>query len=408
MEWHDAVAIAAQLAEQVLADKRRPAAGSVPSMTAILLEADGRLRVRLDSSGSESLAAGVGRVLQAFLQDKPSPANLRLLAWQAIDAATPLALERMAEELVRWERPGRIAKLKELYVRAQAAGPPRPLPVVAPPVVEAPVAVPPPPDATPAAKAAPAGRAGLSKRQIGQMAAAALACIAAGGIGAWFLSSPDADAPAPTRTVVEAATSPSPATQGNSDGAADTRAPAPRPGRKGDRRTTARTGPQQPAMPAAKSKAGSPASSARGASVTPSIAPPTLLSKLDRSILFPDVTIADPPPVLSSVARPAKPDTHVYRSGDVGVTDALLVRPYLPPKAQPEIPDTELGVLEVVVDQRGLVESVHLRSPANRYREKWWLFTAKDWRFEPARKDGTPVRFLKRILLTDLNITEPQ
>jgi hypothetical protein len=98
----------------------------------------------------------------------------------------------------------------------------------------------------------------------------------------------------------------------------------------------------------------------------------------------------------------------VYTSADAGVTEAILVKPYLPLRPHPDIPDTALGVLEVVVDARGLVESVHLRSPANRYREKWWLFTAKDWRFEPARKNGTPVRSLKRILLTDLNIAEPQ
>jgi len=67
-----------------------------------------------------------------------------------------------------------------------------------------------------------------------------------------------------------------------------------------------------------------------------------------------------------------------------------------------------LGVLELVVDERGAVESVHLNSPANRYRERWWVFAAKQWQFQPASKNGKAVRFLKRILLTDLNVLEPQ
>jgi hypothetical protein len=140
-------------------------------------------------------------------------------------------------------------------------------------------------------------------------------------------------------------------------------------------------------------------------------------SSATRGMTGPSTTTSPPSDSIANLPASARlspspsamiPDERLYKSGDPGITDAILVRPYLPPKAQAGIPDTALGVLEVVVDARGLVESVHLKSPANRYREKWWLFTAKDWRFEPARKNGTPVRFLKRILLTDLNITEPQ
>jgi len=84
------------------------------------------------------------------------------------------------------------------------------------------------------------------------------------------------------------------------------------------------------------------------------------------------------------------------------------VKPRLPLQPRPEIPASALGVLELVVDASGHVESVHLKSPVNRYREKWWLFAAKDWQFEPARKQGRPVRFLERMLLSDLNMSEPQ
>ncbi len=85
-----------------------------------------------------------------------------------------------------------------------------------------------------------------------------------------------------------------------------------------------------------------------------------------------------------------------------------LIRPYLPFRAHTGTPPDALGVLELVVDAHGTVESVHLNSPDNRYRERWWVFAAKNWQFKPAMKNGTPVRFLKRIPLTDLNMLEPQ
>ena len=50
----------------------------------------------------------------------------------------------------------------------------------------------------------------------------------------------------------------------------------------------------------------------------------------------------------------------------------------------------------------------HFDVPGRCYREAWWVFASKSWQFRPAMKDGKPVRFLKRIALTDLNLAEPQ
>ena len=101
-------------------------------------------------------------------------------------------------------------------------------------------------------------------------------------------------------------------------------------------------------------------------------------------------------------------DPVTYTSDDRSVIEPVLFKPYLPLKAGPGVTDDKLGVLELVIDTRGLVESVHLKSPGNRYRERWWVFAAKAWEFRPALKDGVPVRFLKRIALTDLNLADLQ
>jgi hypothetical protein len=119
----------------------------------------------------------------------------------------------------------------------------------------------------------------------------------------------------------------------------------------------------------------------------------------------PSVAVAPPP---APPKDPGFPD-RIYTSGDPGVIAPVLIRPYLPGLTeQQSTVGTRLGVLEVIVDTTGAVESVRLRSPENRYRERWWLFVAKNWQFRPAYKDGQPVRFLTLIPLTDARFTDPQ
>jgi hypothetical protein len=404
MEWHDAVAVVSQLAAGVLGDTRRPPTGALPAIGAIQLRPDGEIHLRLDPNGLEPLTAGVGRVLQALLQDKPTPANLRLLAWRiSTSDGASLTLDEITGELGRWERPGRIEKLKTLYERASAVRPvlptgPSSVPVRAPdPAVERGGSADPPATVAP-----------RSRSRIALMAGAAAVCVAFGGTGAWLLAR-RLDLPEPPITTAssvsaaEAATAAGPpsaspqavalAGRGTPQRRPQTRTPRSYGDGTGIGTTEQRT----------RIRAGHAATTQESPATRGMTSPSTTTSVRNDSI--PNLPA---PARVSPPSSAVMPDEQLYKSGDPGVTDAILVKPYLPPRAHADIPDTALGVLEVVVDARGHVESVHLKSPANRYREKWWLFTAKDWRFSPARKNGTPVRFLKRIPLTDLNITEPQ
>jgi outer membrane biosynthesis protein TonB len=96
----------------------------------------------------------------------------------------------------------------------------------------------------------------------------------------------------------------------------------------------------------------------------------------------------------------------VYTNRDAGVTEPVRIGPALPDRAG--WPAHSMAVLEIVIDTRGFVESVHLRSSENRYRERWWVYAAKNWRFRPAIKDGRPVRFLKQISITESRPSDPQ
>jgi hypothetical protein len=130
------------------------------------------------------------------------------------------------------------------------------------------------------------------------------------------------------------------------------------------------------------------------------------------SPVFPPVAVVSDPASRSSGPRSSTTEvpraTPLFQAGDEGVREPVMLNQYLRERSREDGRDNAAGVLEVVVDTRGLVESVRLNSSANRYRDKWWLFTAKGWRFEPAMKDGKPVRFLKRIPLADLTPSGPQ
>ena len=90
----------------------------------------------------------------------------------------------------------------------------------------------------------------------------------------------------------------------------------------------------------------------------------------------------------------------IYDRADGQVRPARLVRPQLP-DIPPNTPPETLGIFEFIVNMRGVVERIRLvRSPADRqYRDIMLMPAAKAWIFEPATKDGLPVRYRLQIHL---------
>jgi protein TonB len=104
---------------------------------------------------------------------------------------------------------------------------------------------------------------------------------------------------------------------------------------------------------------------------------------------------------------PDRPDLHdapvddtVYSADADGIEPAVLVRPHLPSRIPSAVRVEELGILELVVNQTGAVDHVRLISDANRYQDRMIVAAAKAWRFQPATKDGAPVRSRVRIRVT--------
>jgi hypothetical protein len=502
-DWHDAVAVVQQLAEQVTHGGREEPAGSLPDIHRIAIEPNGELRVRLDPRGREPLVRGLGNLLSRLLTNRDSPAAVRLIVSQVMsDLPTIQTAEELVRELARWERPYRIQKIVALYERARNAPDISPTPDLSeidrltdPSTIIFPIAD----DSSESPNAFDSFRdplaplRGLKKYRSTMLnvAAVAVCILLASSAAIVMLRSPSsASASLPPAASVETPEAPEPADPAT---AAAPRAAAPatpvaRPGVP----PTAAARPNVPASSAAVSRSTSPATAAtapppasvplsRGSSVTPApgrqggspqtpaatvpaasapaarahaAAPPSSVvttpapaatslreppapvatdssgaqavdanrtptadtnrgPQTQPPVRFaappsaprPSVAVAPPPPPPST--DPGFPD-RIYTSADPGVLAPVLIRPYLPGLTEQSTVGTRLGVLEVVVDTTGAVESVRLRSPENRYRERWWLFVAKNWQFRPAYKDGQPVRFLTLIPLTDARLTDPQ
>jgi hypothetical protein len=384
VEWHDAVALLQQVIDQLAPDRTRPPAGSLPGLDEIAIESSGRLAITLGPPG-EAFVKGLGRLLNEVLQSNPAPANLRLLAWQAAsDSAAPLHLDEFGRQLAGWERPNRAAALRALYERAASAKPGAGVPEIRVAPIAAPVAEP----AT--IEHPPAPVDSRRKRLIVYASIAAGVFIAAAALVLFSTRTPAARAIAAPKVLVarEAAAPEAPAIAASRG--LDIELPHTTRGRRLRGITTARGASMLPSGRHAQSTASTP-------------------NRLTGNSRAADAdTLEQPPLELFGEAAPIPIAPSIYTSDDRAVVEPQLIRPYLPFRPRVGTPPDALGVLELVIDTHGAVESVHLNSPDNRYRERWWVFAAKNWQFRPAMKNGVPVRFLQRIPLTDLNMLEPQ
>ncbi|MPZ18507.1 MAG: TonB family protein [Luteitalea sp.] len=57
-------------------------------------------------------------------------------------------------------------------------------------------------------------------------------------------------------------------------------------------------------------------------------------------------------------------------------------------------------VIEVLIDEQGRVERARLQQPLHPTYDKMVLAAVDDWRYQPATRDGRPVKFLKTIEVT--------
>jgi hypothetical protein len=395
-EWHDAVALVAQLVAQVRSDV--PAAQSrIPDLRAVTLEENGRLTLSAHPEQSMPAMPGAVQILQQLLSGKEQPAPLRLFAMQAATAEPVPTLDWFSEELAKWERPNRQAKLGALYFRALDQIGPAALTeeakaredraLMAMKQVQ-PTA--PAPAKKPKKPAAP--RQGSNSAAIVAVVVIVAAVIVGGT--AWYVLQRSAP-----RTDVTAANVSE--TDGAKDAGADAGSPAPTskaPPRRSARRT--------PVVSDAETQLARARDLFRRQEyAAASIAFEHVVSILGTEVSPQAEEIRQIATTLAEAARAARAEqletaTREYRAGDPGVIEPVPLA-YLPPKPHPDTPPEELQVLEVHINTSGTVDAARFVMNRPSFRNSWWTSAAKAWRFSPAMKDGRPVRFVMRIVMDD-------
>lgn len=113
----------------------------------------------------------------------------------------------------------------------------------------------------------------------------------------------------------------------------------------------------------------------------------------------PPVVVAPPAPTPIPTPPPAAPTrdlTRVFTLEDTDVKPPVVVRQNMP-RFPGNLTTAVSGVLELIIDAGGRVESVKLIDPVHVQYDSVLESTAKRWQYQPALLDGTAVRFNKRI-----------
>ena len=108
----------------------------------------------------------------------------------------------------------------------------------------------------------------------------------------------------------------------------------------------------------------------------------------------PDPTATAPS---SSPEVQGEKDEVIYSVDSSAVVPPIGVRPKLARQLPPDFDSTRLGRVELIVGVDGSVESVKLLGPPRTVNDGLFLSVAKAWLFQPALKNGVPVRYRKTI-----------
>ena len=386
IEWHEGVALV-----RAVIDRITMSSTSIPELHQVELESSGRVDVTGGSSTDEPVRR-LGQLLQATFGRTDPPVQLRLMISQAT-APSPAfgSIREFDEVLGYYERPNREASLQALFERA-AAAPPAQDPVkttldsLAPlPTHERPKPVKPP-------------KPPEVRRRQRRFAIAAVVLLVAGAAGVQYMRNLGA---AESQQVAEMAAKASDAvgtavvtglskvteTVGLGRLVSD-----------GDANATP-AAPMVTPVPTAPA----PTSDRRASKVPlPSTGIPVQVFDLDvKESVVPSE--GEPPSTPASAAETAPSTSNGGHEADMfspansDVVPPIGIRPQLPRELPKNINREDLTRIELVVAADGTVETVRLASSPKTVHDRMWLSAVKAWQFQPALKDGRPVRYLKTV-----------
>jgi TonB family protein len=110
-------------------------------------------------------------------------------------------------------------------------------------------------------------------------------------------------------------------------------------------------------------------------------------------------TAAPIPTAASPGAAPAPLPARIYTVADSKVLMPAAIKQDLPPFSG-RVSETSVGALEIVINERGQVESATIRESVSPAYDRLAVDAARNWRFKPAMLDGVPVKYRKLISIT--------
>lgn len=141
-----------------------------------------------------------------------------------------------------------------------------------------------------------------------------------------------------------------------------------------------------------------------GTASTPSLADLRTLAAGFHDLSVKAITPPPAPPEPVATPAPAPAPTKIYAAEDGGVRPPVTIQQEVPKYAGPVPSNGFKGVVEVVIDKAGTVESVTMVVPVSSAYDKVLMTEAARWQFKPALLNGEPVKFRKRI---QINVTPP-
>ena len=383
VQWFEGVAILQAICRQLLATGASN--GGFPAATQIGVSADGAVRV-LGTTSTKAVPAAA-HLLAGLLSDDV-PVRLRLAVSQATaESSTIESLREFSETLGYFERPDTESIVRNLFDRAMLAGLRK---QTDEPKLE---------DASTAKQRKTAAAPSRDAKAMLRRAAMAAAVVIALGATSWLVVSAvnggraSAAFSGIAKTLVGAP-------EGRPNEPLESSVASQEIATKGTTR------PQQKHSSTANRSQGQSAA-ARKESAGPLAARIPSLVPAFASVMSPipsrDASNASEPAqtyVIQAIEPGESASDPIYSKSDSEVTPPQQVYPALPAELPTGFMKRALTVVDLVIAPDGLVEHVHLRTPPRDIHEFMLLSAAKAWRFEPALRDGRPVRFLHSVALT--------
>jgi hypothetical protein len=394
LQWYEGIAIVRGVAARLL--EHQGAGMRIPELHQIVLLADGYVTLNGGAIASEPLRR-LGQVTQAVLTDANVPVQLRLIVSRAT-APIPSysSLAEYDQALAYFERPDHAGILKALFARAEVAGP-----------MTAGDAAPTLDSIAPLSDTkAAASLAQRHRKHVRPLIATAAVLVGVATVsGAAVLYGRTASATVKGGDVARATV-----VAADAAGAAVLASVSAVSDRVGLGRIVAAN--------AADAAPGSPAAlpSAREPKMQPARSVPASVNlvKADIEGVPPRTVIAyEVPQERASVNEsPLQPgdalkrladapiDSVVYAIGTDGVSPPVGVHPQLPRQLPPTVDRANLSRIELIIARDGSVESARLLGDRRDLQGGMFLSATKAWRFRPATKDGTAVRYRMTILVS--------